>query len=189
MATSKGKARKSATPRVSVTLPPDVHRMLEQIAREKKVSLAWVVRDAAEKYIANKWPLLRATGRGVIVWTTFRHPSDPRSCRASVRRTPGRKCWCAVSSSREGYRYRLHDRKLPGCPGSRVPRARQGHFRAWVLLAPARGLRARAHAQIPPRFLGAEAHGQQGARRAQQETAREGRLEGADDLGMPAQGH
>ncbi len=62
MATSKGKARKSATPRVSVTLPPDVHRMLEQIAREKKVSLAWVVRDAAEQYIANKWPLFGRPG-------------------------------------------------------------------------------------------------------------------------------
>ncbi len=26
---------------------------------KKKVSLAWVVRDAAEQYIAKKWPLLR----------------------------------------------------------------------------------------------------------------------------------
>ena len=27
------------------------------IAKEKKVSLAWVVREAADKYIAEKWPL------------------------------------------------------------------------------------------------------------------------------------
>jgi len=33
---------------------------LEKIARQKKVSLAWVVREAAEQYIANKWPLLTA---------------------------------------------------------------------------------------------------------------------------------
>jgi hypothetical protein len=32
-------------------------RSLEIIAREKKVSLAWVVREAAEKYIGDKWPL------------------------------------------------------------------------------------------------------------------------------------
>ncbi len=57
MASTKGKGRKSATLRVSVTLPPDVHQTLERIAREKKVSLAWVMRDAAEQYIANKWPL------------------------------------------------------------------------------------------------------------------------------------
>lgn len=58
MAMDKGNKRKSAAPRVSVTLPADVHATLEQIARDKKVSLAWVMRDAAEQYIANKWPLL-----------------------------------------------------------------------------------------------------------------------------------
>jgi hypothetical protein len=57
MASIKGRGRKAAMPRVSVTLPPDVHQTLERIAREKKVSLAWVMRDAAEQYIANKWPL------------------------------------------------------------------------------------------------------------------------------------
>jgi hypothetical protein len=30
---------------------------LDRIAREKKVSLAWVLRDAAEKYLSDKWPL------------------------------------------------------------------------------------------------------------------------------------
>jgi len=34
-----------------------VYETLEVIAKEKKVSLAWVVREAAEKYIADKWPL------------------------------------------------------------------------------------------------------------------------------------
>jgi len=32
--------------------------MLEAIARNKKVSVAWVVRDAAEKYVAEQRPLL-----------------------------------------------------------------------------------------------------------------------------------
>lgn len=45
--------------RASVTFPPDIYRVLEDIAKQKKVSLAWVVRDAAEKYIADLWPLLK----------------------------------------------------------------------------------------------------------------------------------
>jgi predicted transcriptional regulator len=57
MVTNKGKGHRSAAPRVSVTLPSDVHETLERIAKEKKVSVAWVMRDAAEQYIANKWPL------------------------------------------------------------------------------------------------------------------------------------
>ncbi len=56
MATSKGERRKSAAPRVSVTLPNDVLTTLEPVAHETKISLAWVVRDAAERNIADKWP-------------------------------------------------------------------------------------------------------------------------------------
>ena len=43
--------------RASISFPPSVYETLETIAKEKKVSLAWVVREAAEKYIAEKWPL------------------------------------------------------------------------------------------------------------------------------------
>jgi len=46
-------------PRISVSLSPEVHATLEQIAQEKKVSVAWVMRDAAEQYIADKWPLFK----------------------------------------------------------------------------------------------------------------------------------
>ena len=46
-----------AAVRASISFPPDVYETLEGIAREKKVSLAWVVREAAEQYIADKWPL------------------------------------------------------------------------------------------------------------------------------------
>jgi len=59
MATGKQKERKSAMPRVSVTLSPEVHATLERIAQQKKVSVAWVMRDAAEQYIADKWPLFK----------------------------------------------------------------------------------------------------------------------------------
>lgn len=44
--------------RASISLPQGLHAELERIAREKKVSLAWVIRDAAEKYVADQWPLL-----------------------------------------------------------------------------------------------------------------------------------
>jgi predicted DNA-binding protein len=60
----KSKARtgkkKSEQVRATISFPPTVYETLEDIAKEKKVSLAWVVREAAEKYIADKWPLLAA---------------------------------------------------------------------------------------------------------------------------------
>lgn len=42
------------TRRTSVSLPSELHRQLEQIAKQKKVSLAWVIRDAAEVYVEDK---------------------------------------------------------------------------------------------------------------------------------------
>lgn len=57
----KGKKLKTesiASVRASVSFPPDLYQTLEEIAKQKKVSLAWVVRDAAEQYVAGKWPLL-----------------------------------------------------------------------------------------------------------------------------------
>ena len=46
------------TVRQSVSFPLELHQTLEKIAETKKVSLAWVVRDAVEKYVADRWPLL-----------------------------------------------------------------------------------------------------------------------------------
>jgi metal-responsive CopG/Arc/MetJ family transcriptional regulator len=55
--------RNPQTLRASISFPRDVYETLERIAHEKKVSVAWVVRDAAEHYISDKWPLLeRRTG-------------------------------------------------------------------------------------------------------------------------------
>ena len=48
------KAQRRAAVRASITFPADLYETLEQIAKQKKVSLAWVVRDAAEKYIAGQ---------------------------------------------------------------------------------------------------------------------------------------
>ncbi len=53
----KMKTQSTAAIRASISFPSDTYQTLEEIARQKKVSLAWVVREAAEQYIANKWPL------------------------------------------------------------------------------------------------------------------------------------
>jgi predicted DNA-binding protein len=52
------------TARASVSFPPNIYEELEKLAAAKKVSVAWVVREAAEKYVADQWPLLGAHPRG-----------------------------------------------------------------------------------------------------------------------------
>jgi predicted DNA-binding protein len=52
----------SALERVSVGFPPELHNTIELIAKQKKVSFAWVVREAAEKYVEAQWPLLAQNG-------------------------------------------------------------------------------------------------------------------------------
>jgi metal-responsive CopG/Arc/MetJ family transcriptional regulator len=45
------------TARASITFPAELYLELERIAEEKKVSVAWVVREAAEKYVTAQYPL------------------------------------------------------------------------------------------------------------------------------------
>lgn len=54
---ARKKAKAPAALRASVSFHPDLYHTLEEIAKHKKVSLAWVVREAAENYVANQWPL------------------------------------------------------------------------------------------------------------------------------------
>jgi metal-responsive CopG/Arc/MetJ family transcriptional regulator len=51
------KADSPAQVRATISFPPEIYKTLEEIAKQKKVSLAWVVRDAAEQYLSDKWPL------------------------------------------------------------------------------------------------------------------------------------
>jgi predicted DNA-binding protein len=51
----RDKAEAEVSVRASVSFPAGVYRRLEQIASQKKVSIAWVVRDAAERYISDQW--------------------------------------------------------------------------------------------------------------------------------------
>ncbi|HUD54342.1 MAG TPA: CopG family transcriptional regulator [Terracidiphilus sp.] len=45
------KGQSAGTVRASISFPSDIYQSLEELAKRKKVSLAWVVRDAAEKYV------------------------------------------------------------------------------------------------------------------------------------------
>lgn len=60
---NKMKGENAASVRASISFPPDVYEVLENIAKEKRVSLAWVVREAAEKYIEQKSPLFSKEGQ------------------------------------------------------------------------------------------------------------------------------
>jgi predicted DNA-binding ribbon-helix-helix protein len=53
----KSQSVEGASVRATIRFPSELYKTLEGIAREKKVSLAWVVREAGEQYIAEKWPL------------------------------------------------------------------------------------------------------------------------------------
>ncbi|MBE7502220.1 MAG: CopG family transcriptional regulator [Verrucomicrobiales bacterium] len=52
-------ASEKRTTRITVTLPPDNYALLVRIARSKKVSASWVVRDAVDKYLAADIPLFQ----------------------------------------------------------------------------------------------------------------------------------
>lgn len=45
--------------RISVTVPAADHHELERMAEVRRVSLAWVVRDAITQYLAAQEPLFR----------------------------------------------------------------------------------------------------------------------------------
>ncbi len=58
---NKGSQRSEApaetSVRATISFPPEMYQTLEGIARQKKVSLAWVVREAVDQYVTDKWPL------------------------------------------------------------------------------------------------------------------------------------
>jgi predicted DNA-binding protein len=55
--------RERGTVRASVSLRRELYLTLEALAKQKKVSTAWVIREAAEKYVADQWPLFDAKGQ------------------------------------------------------------------------------------------------------------------------------
>lgn len=45
--------------RTTISLPTGDYEHLEQLAKRKKVSIAWVVRDAVGRYLSAELPLFR----------------------------------------------------------------------------------------------------------------------------------
>jgi metal-responsive CopG/Arc/MetJ family transcriptional regulator len=48
------KMQRTSAVRASISFPAALYETLEIIAKQKKVSMAWVVRDAAEKYVVSE---------------------------------------------------------------------------------------------------------------------------------------
>jgi len=62
----RAKSRHAPLVRASISFPPSLYEGLDTIAQQKKVSLAWVVREAAENYVAaqsSESAKLTASGR------------------------------------------------------------------------------------------------------------------------------
>jgi predicted DNA-binding protein len=55
---AKSSSAEDGTVRATISFPSETYRTLDDIAHQKKVSLAWVVREACDQYISDKWPLL-----------------------------------------------------------------------------------------------------------------------------------
>jgi hypothetical protein len=56
------KVRRGSQPRVSVTFPLELYVALVDLARRRKVSVAWIVRDAADQYVTAQPSLVRQAG-------------------------------------------------------------------------------------------------------------------------------
>jgi len=48
------KTQSTSFVRASISFPRDIYQALAKIAEHKKVSLAWVVRDAVESYVSEQ---------------------------------------------------------------------------------------------------------------------------------------
>jgi hypothetical protein len=48
------KMQRTSAVRASISFPAALYEILEVIAKQKKVSIAWVVRDAAERYVISE---------------------------------------------------------------------------------------------------------------------------------------
>lgn len=51
--------RKGKTERVSVSLTPEQYQYLNHVAGQKRVSIAWVIREAVDKLVADETPLFK----------------------------------------------------------------------------------------------------------------------------------
>ena len=55
MATAK---KRSTSIRLSITLPKQQHKEIDLLSKRKRVSLAWVIRDAVDQYLRSAGPVV-----------------------------------------------------------------------------------------------------------------------------------
>lgn len=53
--------QKTLANRITISISPDNYAEIQRIAKAKRVSASWVVRDAVDKYLAAEMPLFRQT--------------------------------------------------------------------------------------------------------------------------------
>ena len=92
----------AAATRASITFPPELYSPLEAIAKSKKVSVAWVVRDAVERYVADGQKHPRKDARvesiGPVESLMAIHPDFPPSPYETLN--PGRRWFPAAGELR-----------------------------------------------------------------------------------------
>lgn len=59
--TKKPRGKKSKMPRSSVSFSESVQEELNRLALQKKVSVAWIIREAVDRYLAAENPLFHQT--------------------------------------------------------------------------------------------------------------------------------
>ena len=107
----------SSSVRATISFPSERTRLWKKIARQKKVSLAWVVREAAE-HTSQQMAAAGCFERGVRVlwWTRSLQTNVPGLWRGCARRTRARRCLSVNSYSRSATAIAFTRRTLPGCP-------------------------------------------------------------------------
>jgi len=62
--TSATERPKASGTRITITLPPEHYEHVVWMAKNKRVSASWIVRDAVAKYLAEDMPLFADRERG-----------------------------------------------------------------------------------------------------------------------------
>lgn len=60
---STGSTASPKTVQTSVSIPAEDHEEIERLSKQKKVSVAWIIREAIDQYLTAESPLFRQLER------------------------------------------------------------------------------------------------------------------------------
>ena len=72
------KAQGALPVRASISFPAEIYQCIGEIARRKKVSVAWVVREAWKNTLRTKWPLFPSRNKPMNFWSRSLSSSSRR---------------------------------------------------------------------------------------------------------------